>query len=103
MTGDIALRYLDSRLQDLQVKEYKLDYQHISIPANNTKTYYGEQNSLWVLVGENENISISSDDGDFDLSNPYLEEQDEEHSGVITITNKAFTSQQVKFIRAIFK
>jgi hypothetical protein len=103
MDTSLINEYVSRRMKDLgfgndyytRLKHYVFQPgQSIEIDAHN---------QYFILIGETSEISIVSDFGIYDLSDPTINEQYHEHQGIITLTNYAPYITQVHFLQVIPK
>ena len=102
MTETAAIEYAHLRMKDLGITEYYIKPKHLVIAANTTRDLDAD-NQLFVLVDENADVTIYSDFGFYDLSDPNANELNYEHQGSISIRNNAQNPTHIKFIQAIIK
>src|SRR4051812_14001452 len=103
MTIALAIEYIPRRMKDLGVgSEYYLRFRHFVLQANE-KIELDAHNQFYILVDEISDVSISSDFGFYDLSDPNVNEQIYEHQGSITIINNAQNNTHIRFIQIIPK
>ena len=103
MTAAIALEYIPQRMEELgHGKNYYLRFRHIVLQADEKKEIFA-YNQFYILVEEQENVSIKSDFGIYDLSNGKTNEQFYEHSGTIFLRNYSATISHLRFIQVIPK
>jgi hypothetical protein len=88
MTTDLALAYISRRMEELGYgNNYFIKCRHFSLQPEEERVI-DAYNELFIFIdGDNEGIN----------------EQQYEHQGKLTITNKAKILKQVKFIQAIPK
>lgn len=102
MTIALAIEYIPRRMKDLGVTDYYLRFKHFVLQGNE-KIDLNADNQFFILVDENSDVSISSDFGFYDLSDPSTNEQSYEHQGTISINNNAQNSTHIRFIQVIPK
>lgn len=102
MTPDIAHEYVSRRMKDLGVADYYLQLKHYALDPGEVKSI-DAYSQFFVLTHEVADISITSDFGLYDLSDPNINEHSYEHQGAITITNNSQARVFVRFIQVIPK
>jgi len=100
MTIALAIEFIPIRMKEYGISEYGEQYHHFVIQPSKTKIIEGF-NHFWFLMDENPNISITSYSGDYDLSNPAIDEQTYEHQGLIVITNNGSSPANIRFMQII--
>ena len=100
MTVALALEYIPDRMKKFGYEKYDIDFRHFVLQPSETKVV-DSFNQFYLLVSELSNISISSYTGDYDLSNPGIDEQTYEHQGLIFITNNGSSTAHIQFIQLI--
>lgn len=102
MTPNIAQEYISRRMKDLGISEYYLQLKHFALDPSEIKII-DAYNQFFVLTHELDQVSITSDFGLYDLSDPNINEHSYEHQGTITITNNSQSRAFVRFIQIIPK
>ena len=103
MTIALAIEYIPRRMKDLGIgSDYYLRFRHFVLQPNE-KIDLNADNQFFILVDEVAEVSISSDFGLYDLSDPNTNEQSYEHQGSISITNNTTSRTHVRFIQVIPK
>ena len=100
MTEEFAIRYTPQRVQERGFQNYRMVFQDLNLEPNQ-KIQLAAYNEIWFLIGAEEGVSISSDLGEYDYTNPVLSENIYEHADSITVKNKASGLRKVKFIQVI--
>lgn len=103
MTIALAIEYIPRRMKDLGIgSEYYLRFRHYVLqPAEIVEI--DAYNQFFILVDEVSEISIVSDFGLYDLSDPNTNEQSYEHQGTITLQNNSAATSSIRFIQIIPK
>jgi hypothetical protein len=103
MTIALALEYIPRRMRDLGLgSDYYLRFKHYVLQPGE-KIEVQADNQFFILVDEVSDVSISSDFGFYDLTDPTTNEQSYEHQGTISISNYAQSSTHIRFIQVIPK
>ncbi|MGZ4064216.1 MAG: hypothetical protein ACXVP0_14675 [Bacteroidia bacterium] len=103
MTIALAIEYIPRRMKDLGFgSDYYLRFRHFVLQAAEQLNIDAD-NHYYILVDEVADVSIASDFGIYDLSDPAVNEQNYEHQGKISITNNASGTTHVRFIQVIPK
>lgn len=102
MTPDLAKEYIFRRMKDLGIEDYYLRFRHFAMQPGE-KINEEAHNQFYILVHEIDEVSISSDFGFYDLSDPNINEQSYEHQGSISIINNSQIRIHVRFIQIIPK
>jgi len=97
MTIALAIEYIPNRMKDFGFEQYALDFRHFVLQPSETKVV-SAFNQFYLLISELSNISITSYTGDYDLSNPGIDEQTYEHQGLMIITNNGSSPAHIQFI-----
>lgn len=101
MTVQFAIDYIPRRMKFLGVgSNYYTDVAHLVLQPNETREI-NAHNQFYILVHEATDVSISSDNGVYDLSDPNINQVIYEHRGNITITNYSQGLAHVQFIQVI--
>ncbi|MEM9388845.1 MAG: hypothetical protein AAGA02_00140 [Bacteroidota bacterium] len=100
MTEEFAIRYLPQRVQERGFQKHRMIFQDLNLEPNQ-QIELAAYNEIWFLIDVEVGISISSDLGEYDYSNPALSENIHEHADAIIIKNNAETKRKVKFIQVI--
>ncbi len=103
MEASLINEHINRRMKDLGYGEdyYRL-HKHYVVPATQS-IEIDAHNQYFILIGESDEISIVSDFGVYDLSDPSINEQYHEHQGTITLTSYVQYPTQVHFIQVIPK
>jgi hypothetical protein len=103
MTITLALEYIPRRMKELGYgKKYYLRFRHMVLQPGE-KIEIDAYNQFYILVDETDNLNVSSEFGEFDLSQNKTNEQLYEHQGQITVTNYSGSINHVRFIQVIPK
>ena len=103
MTIALAIEYIPRRMKDLGIdSDYYLRFRHFVLQAGE-KIELDAHNQFFILVDEISDVSITSDFGLYDLSDPNTNEQIYEHQGSIAINNYAQSNTHIRFIQIIPK
>jgi hypothetical protein len=103
MTIDLAIEYIPRRMKDLGFgNDYYLRFRHLILQAGE-KLDIAADNQFFILVDEVSDVSINSDLGYYDLSDPVTNEQCYEHQGSISILNNSASKKSIRFIQVIPK
>ena len=102
MTPNIAYEYISRRMKDLGITDYYLQFKQYALDPEEVKPI-DAYNQFFVLTHEVAEVSITSDFGLYDLSDPNINEHSYEHQGAITITNNSQGRAFVRFIQVIPK
>lgn len=101
MKEELAAHYLSSRMREQgHAHRFALRLRHFVLKATEKITVkaWGD---LFLMLGENCDARVSSENGVFDLSATNLSEQQHEHSGLILIENPTDSTVHVKMMQAI--
>jgi hypothetical protein len=83
-------------------KSYYIRFRHFVLqPAEHIDIE--AYNEFYILIGEPENVNITSDFGLFDLSFDKTNEQQYEHQGYISVQNYSSSINHIRFIQVIPK
>jgi len=102
MTIALAIEYIPRRMKDLSIADYYVRFRHFIIQAGEV-VEIDSYNQFYILVDEVSEISILSDFGVYDLSDPNTNEQCYEHQGSITLQNYSPGPASIRFIQVIPK
>jgi hypothetical protein len=103
MTTDLALAYISRRMEELGYgNNYFIKCRHFSLQPEEERVI-DAYNELFIFIDGDNEVVVSSEFGVYDLNDAGINEQQYEHQGKLTITNKAKILKQVKFIQAIPK
>ncbi len=103
MTVDLALEYIPRRMEELGFgNHYTLRFRHLVLQPSENLTL-DAHNQFFILVDQPSGLSIESQNGLFDLSNPGTNEMQYEHQGLITVRNMNGRITHVRFIQVIVK
>ena len=102
MTIALAIEYIPIWMKNFGHEFYDERPRQFVLQAGETKILES-YNHFFILVDEFSNISITSYLGDYDLSNPAIDEQTYEHQGFISMTNNGSSPLRVRFIHLIPK
>ena len=104
MTQEFALLHIPRRMEELgHGNNYFTPMpQHYSLYAGEVRTI-DAYNEYFFLTNADNDISISSEFGMFDVTDDSLNQQLYEHQGKIIITNKSRNLRHVQFIQVIPK
>jgi hypothetical protein len=104
MTEEYALQYIKHRMLELGHGDnyFATASRHYSLYAFETRVL-NAYNEYFFLIEADVNVMVSSEFGDYDLSDSTINEQLYEHQGKITLTNKSHSLQHIKFIQVIPK
>ena len=101
MTINLAIEYIPRRMHELGYnKNYHIRFHHFVLRASEIRTIEA-YNEIYLLVEEAEDVSVESQSGLFDLSEPNISELQYEHSAFITITNQSNATRHVRSIQII--
>src|SRR5690349_6558218 len=103
MTTALAVEYIPRRMRELGFgDDYFLRFRHFVLKS-------GEQveieayNQLFILLDDPDTLKITSEFGNFDLSDDLNNEHAYEHQGLITILNYSPEMNHARFIQVIPK
>ena len=103
MIPEIALADIPRRMRELNHgDDYFQKHRHFVIAASGELILKAD-NEYFYLVNDVDGISIVSEAGAYDLSDAGIKEQQHEHQGKTTLTNKTKNIIHVKFIQVIVK
>lgn len=103
MTIDLAIEYIPRRMKDLGFgNDYYIRFRHLVLQAAE-KLDIAADNQFYLLVEEVSDVTINSDLGYYDLSDPVTNEQCYEHQGSISIVNNSSAKKSIRFIQVIPK
>ena len=102
MTIALAIEYIPRRMKDLSIADYYLRFRHLVLQPTEV-VEIDAYNQFFILVDEVSSISIISDFGVYDLSDPNTNEQSYEHQGSIVLQNFSSGPASVRFIQVIPK
>jgi hypothetical protein len=103
MTIALAIEYIPRRMNDLGIgSQYYLRFRHFMLQPGEVVDI-DAYNQFFILVDEVSDISIVSDFGVYDLSDPNTNEQSYEHQGSITLQNFSSKPSSIRFIQVIPK
>jgi hypothetical protein len=110
MRTELALNLIPERAKELRWNEVEIHFRHIKSPVGNL--IYEAGSDLWILIEEDDlrfdsgtyrfpgtGVRIESPNGIFDLIDTKVAEQEHEHSGKISITNRTSRILFVKFLQ----
>lgn len=110
MRIELALSQIEQRVKELKWDEVEIHFRHVKSPIGNVVLQTGSD--LWILIEEDDlrfdsgtyrfpgtGVRIESPNGIFDLIDTKVAEQEHEHTGRISITNRTTRLLFVKFLQ----
>ena len=100
MTEELAIRYMPQRVEERGFRNYRMVFQDLNLEPNQ-QIELAAYNEIWFLLNVEDGVSISSDLGEYDYTNPSLSENIHEHADSIMISNKSSQQRKVRFLQVI--
>jgi hypothetical protein len=101
MTAELATDYIARRMEELGYgSNYYLRFRHLVLRAKE-KRKIEAPNQLFLLINPDDDISVKSDFGIYDVTEENINECQYEHHGSIQVRNYAATTTHARFIQAI--
>lgn len=100
MSEQFILQYIPERIKQLGYTSYHIRYRDILVGAQEVMVIPA-YNELYFLIDEPDKTVIESDYGVYDTWVPLHRDNQHQHRGEITITNRESALMRVKFIQVI--
>ncbi|HEV8283821.1 MAG TPA: hypothetical protein VGQ09_05910 [Chitinophagaceae bacterium] len=103
MAFDYTIEYIPRRMKELGYgTDYHLRIKYLSLAPSEVRNVEA-YNQLLILVEVGNNAKIESEMGTFDYTDINLRENQFEHTGLITVTNKSVDIVNIQYIQVIPK
>jgi hypothetical protein len=100
MTTELAMEYARARMRELNIADYYLRLRHFVLyPKEQRLVHLDSQ--IFLLVGPNDNVSVYSRTGIYDMAADNINEMQYEHVGRIKLRNYTATRQHIQFVQVI--
>lgn len=100
MTEQSAIQYLQHRAKRLGWKDFDWAFIHLVLKPSEVHKIQG-QDYLYIIIEVDSGITVESLNGYYGLNNKAVSQLIEEHTGVITVTNRDPRVRYARFLQGI--